>query len=476
MILTDSPDLHMQAVLEKRIRNRLAEASDIFEHHCRVRFDVVKVGTWVTDPANHSFDQAMMDFARKLRPFPARLAIGFTTRYEWLRSEMHLGGTHGALGLHVLIREPVAGQVSEPERLEVLVHELGHFLGAAHTSDQTSVMRPKLGDRKSAAKTFRIGFDAPNTLIMSLVAEELRSRHIWHPSVLSPAAKNAVRGAYMALAQTIPQDPVSASSIESLGPPPPPAAPPGSPSPELVNGARFVVETVLRAARENQQLPVRSKNPRAPVWRTNDELTTYYVRRAATAARQLPPRVGPAAFLLGLGVALDDSSFVHDKQALNDVWQKIEPDDQRQTRLMLLGTPTMHKRHNLTRHFTISAALVVLSGPQGAEAAGLGKEIPDSRGGDGFSFADLCADMAGVMFATHVLEGDIPLGDLAARFQVEDYVPKLESLPDDLSWDSFVKQYGQAGSESFQRQRAELFHLILALPAYRAPDVVKRKG
>ena len=79
--------------------------------------------------------------------------------------------------------------------------------------------------------------------------------------------------------------------------------------------------------------------------------------------------------LLGLGVAMDDSNFVRDKPALNDIWQKIEPNDQRQARLLLLGTPTMLKRHNVTRHFTISAALVVLTGPQGAEAAGLGKEI-----------------------------------------------------------------------------------------------------
>ena len=474
-ILIDSADPRIQAIWEKRVRKRLAETSDIFEHHCHVRFEVVKVGNWVADPVVRSFDQALMEFAQKVRPFPARLAIGFTTHYEWVPGEMHLGGTHGALASHVLIRES-PGQVSEPERLEVLVHELGHFLGSAHTSDKNSVMRPKLGDKRSVANSFRIGFDAANTLVMCLMAEEMRTRHIWHPSMLSPAAKSAVRGAYMALAQTIPKDPVSTSSIESLGPPPAAAEPPGGPSPLVLNGARYVVQAVTQAARENQQLPVRSKNPRAPVWRTNDELTTYYVRRAAAAARQLPPQVGPAAFLLGLGVAMDDSNFVRDKPALNDVWQKIESDDQRQARLLLLGTPTMFKRHNVTRHFTISAALVVLSGPQGAEAAGLGKEILDSRSGDGFSFADLCADMAGVMFATHVTEGNIPLNDVAAHFQVEDFIPKLEGLPDDLSWDSFVKQYGQRGSDNFQRQRTDLFHRILALPAYRPPTAANKKG
>ena len=229
-IYTDAPDPRTYTAWEKRVRKRLEDASDIFEHHCRVRFEVVKVDHWDSDPSVHSFDQSLMEFVQKVRPAPARVAIGFTTHYEWIAGEMHLGGTHGALASHVLIRES-PGQVSEPERLEVLVHELGHFLGAAHTSDKASVMRPKLGDRQSAAKTFRIGFDAPNTLIMCLIAEEMRTRHIWHPSVLSPDAKTAVRGAYMALAQTIPQDPVSTSSIESLGPAPPPGRPARQPEP-----------------------------------------------------------------------------------------------------------------------------------------------------------------------------------------------------------------------------------------------------
>ena len=95
-----------------------------------MRFEVVATRTWTSNPRVHSFDEVLLDFARKVRPAPARLAIGFTSRYDWLREESHLGGTHGALGSHVLIRETV-GHVSEPERLEVLVHELGHFLGAA---------------------------------------------------------------------------------------------------------------------------------------------------------------------------------------------------------------------------------------------------------------------------------------------------------------------------------------------------------
>ncbi len=285
-----------------------------------------------------------MEFAQKVRPAPRgwrsvsrATTNGSTARCTWAERTARWPRTSS------FANRP--GQVSEPERLEVLVHELGHFLGAAHTSDKASVMRPKLGDRQSAAKTFRIGFDAPNTLIMSLIAEEMRTRHIWHPSVLSPEAKTAVRGAYMALAQTIPQDPVSTSAIESLGPPPPPARPARQPEPgdHQRRTARRCRPSSRRPARtRNCPSPPKTRGPRSGGPTTS--LTVYYVRRAAAAARQLPPQVGPPAFLLGLGVALDDSNFVRDKAALNEVWQKIEPDDQRQTRLLILGTPTMLKR------------------------------------------------------------------------------------------------------------------------------------
>src|SRR5271157_5599143 len=45
-ILVDNAELRSRAVWEKKLRKRLEDASDIFEHHCRVRFEVVAVGTW----------------------------------------------------------------------------------------------------------------------------------------------------------------------------------------------------------------------------------------------------------------------------------------------------------------------------------------------------------------------------------------------------------------------------------------------
>jgi hypothetical protein len=471
-VLVDTADLRSRAVWEKKLRKRLDDASDIFEHHCRVRFEVVSVGIWQSNPAIHSFDDALIDFARKVPPKNARVVIGFTSRYDWQQDESHLGGTQGSLASHVLIREGV--RVSEPERLEVVVHELGHFLGAAHTADQNSVMRPKLGDRRSTAKSFRIGFDAYNTLVINLIAEEMRTRHIWHASVLSPEAKTAVRGAYMALAKSIPTDPVSTSSIESLGSAPRAAGPPSIVSPEVISRAQFVVAMLANAARQNNKLPVSSKDPKQQLWRTGDELMAYYVRSAANSARQFPPEVSRSAFLLGLAVGLDESNYVRDKAALNDVWQKIEPDDQRRTRLLIMGAPTIRKQHDLVGRFTMSAALVVLMGQQGAEAAGMDKEIRDSKSGNGFSFVNLCAEMSGVMFATHIREDNITLEQVANGFVVENFVPSLDDLPEDVSWDKFQKEYGEGSSENFQKQRREIYHHVLDLPPYRAPAEKKK--
>ncbi len=46
----------------------------------------------------------------------------------------------------------------------------------------------------------------------------------------------------------------------------------------------------------------------------------------------------------------------------------------------------------------------------------------------------------------------------------------MDDLPDDLSWDAFQKQYGEGASETFHRQQSEIYHRILALPPYRAPE------
>ena len=214
-ILVDDEEPRVRALWEKQLRSRLAAASEIFERYCRVRFQVVAVDTWVADKGIHDFNQSVAEFERKVRPAPARIAIGFTGRYKWVPGESHVGGIRGPLRSHILIREALV-KVSEPERLEVLVHELGHFLGAVHSAEGTSVMRPTLGDRQSCVRGFRIGFDAPNTLAMYLLAEELRSRPIFRLSQLPPETKASLRRVYASLAKALPDDPAAPKYLELL--------------------------------------------------------------------------------------------------------------------------------------------------------------------------------------------------------------------------------------------------------------------
>ena len=151
-----------------------------------------------------------------MRPAPARLAIGFTGRYQWLPGEKHAGGTRSPLHPYILVRESFQG-VSEAERLEFLVHEMGHYLGAVHTPDVNSVMRPVLGDRRARAKSFRIGFDGPNTLIMNLIVENLRAHQVSNLFQLSPEIKAPLATAYGFYARAMPKDASTARNVAMLG-------------------------------------------------------------------------------------------------------------------------------------------------------------------------------------------------------------------------------------------------------------------
>ncbi|MGH7193343.1 MAG: hypothetical protein ACREJM_07375, partial [Candidatus Saccharimonadales bacterium] len=66
---------------ERQLRDRLAAASEIFEKHGCVGFQVVAVDTWRSDEAIRDFEQSYQEFEQHVRPAPARLAIGFTCQH-----------------------------------------------------------------------------------------------------------------------------------------------------------------------------------------------------------------------------------------------------------------------------------------------------------------------------------------------------------------------------------------------------------
>src|SRR5262249_31961693 len=141
--------------------------------------------------------------------------IGFTSQFQITKGRTHLGGTRGPLAHHILLRE-WSQYVTEPERLELLVHEVGHFLGAVHSPEQDSVMRVILGDKQARAKRFVIHYGRRTTLAINLIADEWRQhplRSIWD---VSADTKDRLRVVYEAINQALPDDPAAAQYIHIL--------------------------------------------------------------------------------------------------------------------------------------------------------------------------------------------------------------------------------------------------------------------
>ncbi len=457
-ILADDDQPMLQKIWEKEFRERIEAASEIFERHCGVRFEVKAVETWVSDNAIADFEKTMQEFESKVNPAPAQLAIGFTSQYMIPHGVMHLGGTRGPLFPYILIRELGSQHVSKSERLEILVHEMGHYLGASHTADVDSVMRPQLGDRRSHSLSFRIGFDPLNTLAMNLVTDELRAR-TYHGFPLMPLdTRRELQRIYLSLGKELPDDPAAEEYIAMLNLPRPASALPPPKPPELVVATHAVVQAVADAARVNGRAATELKG---------DIMTEYFISRAAAAAVDQPKAVATRAFLLGIGIALDDEKLWRDFPMLGTFCREVESDYDRQNRLSVLGRATIFGRHDLALHFILSCALTAQLGPLAAEQLGIAKEIKDAQGESGFSFVDLSADMAGVAFATHVRDGKIPLDNLADSFKIRDFMPDIKDLPEGISWKNFAKDYGSLSDNRYQKIRVEIQKRILELPCYK---------
>jgi hypothetical protein len=237
---------------------------------------------------------------------------------------------------------------------------------------------------------------------------------------------------------------------------------------KLIANARTVLATIVKAAGDNHRLPPRdATGARVPFRRGGDELTVYYVRTGAAAARRLPEKEAAPAFLLALGIALDDSELLRSNLLTRGLWRKIEPEDAYKQRLKVLGKPTLHGRHDLAQHFGVSAALTAAAGPQAAENAGMLKEMLDSRGGSGFSFADLSADFAGITFARRLLAKPERLADIEKSFRIDDYAISPRGLPEGLTAAEFAKKYGSVRDDRYLRLEADIRKRIDALPGYR---------
>ncbi len=461
-LCVDENEPSRRELWEPKLRKRLAAASEIFEAHCGVRFDTVEVGMWRSDDRVLDFGRSLREFETEVAPGSARLAVGFTSQYQLPKGRMNLGGTRGPLLSHILLRE-WSKHFSEPERLELLVHELAHFLCATHSPEQTSVMRPILGDRQANAQQFRIGFDPVNTLILNLVAEDLRASRVAEFDDLSPATRLQLRGIYKEMVLAVPNDPAADRFVQLLL---------SSGATPIAEGARAVTRAVVLLAERNQKLPEEA-TAEAPRRKrvSGDRLTELYVQMAAREAAKFPKEDAWKCFIVGLGVALDRHGvFTQPGTAhrIRSLYGTIETEAERKHRLEVIGLPTMNGREDLTQHFMVSAALDILMGAPATESLGVFKEVSDSQpGGSGFSFADLTADFSGMAFTDALRRGRVSVDALAKGFQITDFLPSTEGVTEGLTTKQFAAQYGSVTDRRFFEERRKLREKIGALPGYR---------
>lgn len=102
----------------------------------------------------------------------------------------------------------------------------------------------------------------------------------------------------------------------------------------------------------------------------------------------------------------------------------------RRVKLILLG------REDLAKHFLVSSALTLSGGGDIANVLGVYKEYGDSKGGTGFSFADLAADRAGMKFAEIATGSDFQARSIQVRMSrvatETDFMPRVDRLPEGI--------------------------------------------
>jgi len=227
------------------------------------------------------------------------------------------------------------------------------------------------------------------------------------------------------------------------------------------NGAEDAARVVVAAVRDEA---TRNARLRPATRRNGDALTDLYVRCAAAAARQLPAEQAIAGFLIGLGIALDDSTILRNNPVTALLCRRAESDEERRWRLAVLGSPTMRGRRDLCQHFVVSCALTEVIGARLAEAAGLYKEQQDSRGGSGFSFIDMMADLSGIDLALRLKKGDLSLEVLELAFLTDRFLPDIDGLKEGFQAKDFEKEFGSVADRRFVEEMQRLRERIGNLP------------
>ncbi len=463
-VMADDAEARARSAWEKTLRARVAATSKVLERECGVVLKVAEVGSWKSDPRARTVAERLTDFENKVTPAEGVVAVGFSSRPVGPPTESDRCGpglTRGPLHRHVLVSE--LALATEVERVELLMHELSHLLGAVHSPDPGSLMRPTVGDGKARSAKFRVQLDPLNALAVGVWVEEMRDGELKEWGDLRPPARERLIAVYKTIARALPGDPMAkdhAAHLDRLAP----VARAAAPAEPVLTAKQQAVRKVVRAvAIRAADL---SRKPEATRLK-GDDLTAELVRTAASVAATEEEEQRSAALAIGLGLALDHSTTLRNNPLTRGFCHAIETDAERRERIAALGSPTVRGRRDLCQHFVVSAALAELLGPEASEAAGLLKERLDMAGTSGFSFTDLAADFAGVEFARVLRRDTRAVARVSVVFEVADYAPDVTGLPDGLPRKKFEADFGSETDPRFRKMLDEVRKRVAGLPGYK---------
>lgn len=122
--------------------------------------------------------------------------------------------------------------------------------------------------------------------------------------------------------------------------------------------------------------------------------------------------------------------------------------------------PSLANREDLSLHFIFSAAIKLLSEQGISVAVGEFKELMDRRrGGSGYSFVDLSADMAGAHFAALAVNPEYAQHIQAVLAEEADeafFFPDIEGLEEGMDKKSFERKYQAVDSPKYKSVVAQI--------------------
>lgn len=474
-VYADDANPFTRAVWEPKLKRRVTVAAALVTVATGVAFEVEVAGTWKSDPEADSLDKLLTDFEDKTKFEKGVVRLGFANRPTLKPNDPgvpSLGKTLAPLRPHLLVRDGAVR--SEPEMVELVAHELGHWLGAVVAPDADSVMRAKLGDGRAVLATHKLRFDPLNLLAMNLWASELSSGKVKTWQDLKPETQCRLARVYETLASFDPAEKqsealtalVAAANPDAVvvAPAVPNANAPNAPVPARPkNTKEEAVRRVLRGlairAADNAAKPeaLRLKG---------DALTVELIKTAADVAWGEEEAMQVPAFAVGVGLGLDDSTVLRGNPLTKQLCAAVESEREFQDRAAAVAGATLHGRRDLCQHFVVSCGLADLVGPDLAKQAGLAKEFNDMRGASGFSFCDLCVDYGGVEFVERLKKDKHLLGRVKQGFRVADYVPRIDGLSEGHRETEFKARYGTASDPRFKAAVAEIEKRVKELGGY----------